>query len=65
MNDGNRGLWVAFIVTVGLFVALVGGGLAWIGGMSAPLAILVGAGGFAGFVGLALAVMTFLARMQA
>ncbi|MFB4285531.1 MULTISPECIES: hypothetical protein [unclassified Nonomuraea] len=60
----DHGLWVAIIVTAGLFVALVGGGLAWMGGMPAPLAILAGAGGFAGFVGLALAVMTFLARLQ-
>ncbi|MFI7455491.1 hypothetical protein ACIBQX_49090 [Nonomuraea sp. NPDC049714] len=59
-----RGLWVAVIVTAGLFVAFSGGGLAWLGGTPVPLAVLAGAGGFAGFVGLALAVMTFLARTQ-
>jgi hypothetical protein len=61
--NSNRGLWVAVIVTAGLFVAVVGG-LAWMGGTPVPLAILVGAAGFAGFAGLALAIMTFLARTQ-
>ncbi|GAA3123565.1 hypothetical protein ACFFR3_35075 [Nonomuraea salmonea] len=59
-----RGLWVAMVVTAGLFVALAGGVLAWLGGTSVPLSILAGAAGFAGFVGLALAVMTFLTRAQ-
>ncbi|WP_345394110.1 hypothetical protein [Nonomuraea salmonea] len=52
------------VVTAGLFVALAGGVLAWLGGTSVPLSILAGAAGFAGFVGLALAVMTFLTRAQ-
>ncbi|TMR93962.1 hypothetical protein [Nonomuraea basaltis] len=60
MNN-NRGLWVAVIVTAGLFVAFAGGGLAWLGGTPVPLAVLAGA---AGFAGLALAVMTFLTRAQ-
>ncbi|UBU17718.1 hypothetical protein [Nonomuraea gerenzanensis] len=63
MNN-YRGLWVAVIVTAGLFVAFAGGGLAWLGGTPVPLAVLAGAAGFAGFVGLALAVMTFLTRAQ-
>ncbi|MFC5833148.1 hypothetical protein [Nonomuraea insulae] len=63
MNN-NRGLWMAVIITAGLFVAFAGGGLAWLGGTPVPLAVLVGATGFAGFVGLALAVMTFLTRAQ-
>ena len=63
MND-NRGLWVALIVTAGFFVAFAGGVLAWLGGAAVPLAVLTGAGGFAGFVGLALAVMAFLTRAR-
>ncbi|MEV1005510.1 hypothetical protein [Nonomuraea sp. NPDC050202] len=60
MNN-TRGLWMAVIVTAGLIVAFAGGGLAWLGGTPAPLAVLAG---FAGFVSLAVAVMTFLTRVQ-
>ncbi|MEO3892182.1 hypothetical protein [Nonomuraea sp. B5E05] len=62
--NSNRELWMAVIVTAGVLIAIVGGGLAWLGGTPAAIAILVGATGFAGFVGLALAIATFLTRTQ-
>ncbi|WP_433214507.1 hypothetical protein [Microtetraspora malaysiensis] len=50
-------LWVMVIATAGVF-------LAWPGGTPTALAILVGATGFAGFVGLDLAIANFLTRPQ-
>lgn len=55
--NSNHGLWVAIIVTAGILIATIGG-------TPAAIAILVGAAGFAGFVGLALAIATFLIRPQ-
>lgn len=63
MNN-NRGLWVAVIVTAGLVIAFAGGALAWLGGTPAPLAVLAGAAGLAGFVSLALAITRYLTRAQ-
>ncbi|NJP98478.1 hypothetical protein HCN51_55205 [Nonomuraea sp. FMUSA5-5] len=62
-RTGRRRRWPAGRVA-GPVVALASGGLAWLGGTPAPLAILAGAAGFTGFVGMALAVMTFLTRTQ-
>ncbi|ACZ83732.1 hypothetical protein Aros01_01610 [Streptosporangium roseum] len=60
----SQGLWVAVIATAGFVVGIVGGALAWMGGTPTALAVLVGAGGFAGFMTLALAIANFLARAQ-
>lgn len=60
----SRGLWVAVITTAASVIAIVGGWLAWMGGTPVALAILVGAAGFAGFMGLALAIASFLMRTQ-
>lgn len=62
--NSNQGLWVAVIVTAGGLIATIGGSLAWLGGTPTAIAILVGAAGVAGFVGLALAIATFLTRPQ-
>ncbi|MBB2908756.1 small-conductance mechanosensitive channel [Streptosporangium becharense] len=62
---GNtQGLWVAVIATASFVVGIIGGTLAWIGGTPAALAVLIGAGGFAGFMTLALAIANFMARAQ-
>jgi hypothetical protein len=62
--SSSQGLWVAIIATAGFVVGIIGGTLAWIGGTPTALAILVGAGGFAGFMTLGLAVADFLSRSQ-
>ncbi|MFB9201453.1 hypothetical protein ACFFV7_09645 [Nonomuraea spiralis] len=58
----TRGMWLAIIVVAGVVVAVVAGGLAWIGGVQTALAILTGGAAFSGFTLLALTVATFLTR---
>lgn len=58
----TRALWLAIIVVTGFIVAVIAGGLAWIGGVSTAMAILTGGAAFSGFILLALTVANFLTR---
>ncbi|AWS47888.1 hypothetical protein DKM19_48050 [Streptosporangium sp. 'caverna'] len=55
-----RFLWAAIIMITSLIIGVAGGILAWMGGASAPNAVLVGAGGFGATVALLLAIAYFL-----
>ncbi|MGW0594481.1 hypothetical protein [Streptosporangium sp. NPDC002607] len=55
-----RFLWAAIIVIIAVIIGVAGGTLAWMGGASAPNAVLAGAGGFGASVALMLAIAYFL-----
>ncbi|GAT68889.1 hypothetical protein PS9374_04554 [Planomonospora sphaerica] len=55
-----RFVWTAIIVITAVILGAAGGTLAWMGGASAPNAVLAGAGGFTATVILLLAIAAFL-----
>lgn len=60
MASDFRALWAAFTLLTSAVIGMSGGVLSWLGGVSAPNAILAGAGAFAGSVILILTIMHFL-----
>lgn len=64
MTGNLFGLWVAVIIIAGILVASAGGVLARMGGNHPATAILIGAGGFVGFVGLGMTILNSLVQSQ-
>ncbi|MFI7644331.1 hypothetical protein [Nonomuraea sp. NPDC049400] len=54
-----KGLSFAILIVAAVIFGIVGGGLAWWGGMKVPLAIAAGAAAFGAFVTLGLQVLDF------
>lgn len=57
-----RTLWLAVILLTATMIGVVGGILAWLGGMNPPMAVIAGAGAFVTGVMLALRIWDFTTR---